>query len=532
MSRTAPGPSSAIPALPVAGTGPRTLPRSLRPLLRLHDAMLTGHRPEVLATLLAGALYTWKVTAPSPWWDEAVTVDVVGRPVNDLLALTSSIDLVHLVYYLVAHALLGSDASLTALRMISVVAGALTAGLLVRLGRELGSRAVGITAAAMFVVAPLSTRYSQEARSYALVALVATASTIALVRVCRRPWRRRRWVAYAALVVATAALNLLAVLVLLPHAVYVLVTAPRAVLRRWLVAATGAALVLWPLVIGAGRQRGQVSWLPVPQVRDIWRFYEIQYARGALVAVLLLVVAVAGLRWPVHDGQERGTHRDALLLGASWALLPPLVLWTVSQAHPLYDLRYVYFTVPGTALALASLVTLVRPLLTVLLVAALAIGGLHMQDVYRYRASGHAEDIRGAASIIQDSGRAGDAVVFVPGSRRIVKLAYPEKFAAVDDIALSVDPVASATLFGVEQSGPDVRRALRARTRVWVITGSPRLGEVGTAADQEKEHILALGFRLAQRYEAKRYDVLLYVRDRPVVVPPQDLARSVPPVTR
>ena len=458
--------------------------------------------------VLAATVFGWKVGSPSPWWDEAVTRDVVARPLADILDLAGQVDLVHLAYYLILHLVTGGDGGFVALRLICVVAAALTAGLLVRLGRQLDQPRVGGCAGVLYAVSPLASRYAQEARAYALVTLVATAATVALLHALQRPGRRR-WAGYTALLVIGGLLNLLSVLILAPHLVHVLAGADRANRRRWAVAAGAAVLALLPLAVGASRQRGQLDWLPRPGLSTLIQFLLAQYAAG-LLTVLVVLAAAVGLR--PAAGNRPSPHRGTLLLGTTWALLPPVLLWLVSQLHPLFDWRYVIFCLPGTALAIASLATLLRPLGTAVVVTALALGGLHLQQVYRRPAIGHAEDLRGAARFVQQDGEPGDAVLFLPGERRVVALAYPRAFERVDDVALAVDPTRSGTLYGVETDPAGLAVALQDRTRVWVVTGSPRLGPAESATDREKRRLLAAGFRLAGTRQTYKWQVLLYLR--------------------
>jgi mannosyltransferase len=310
----------------------------------------------------------------------------------------------------------------------------------------------------------------------------------------------------------------LALFALSAHLVYVAATASRPVRRRWYAAAVGGVALLAPLLLASTTQRAQVSWLPRPGREELVGFVGVQYASTWLL-VVLLVVALVGI--------GRGTHVGALGLGLAWAVLPPVLLWTVSQAHPLFDWRYVFFALPGTALAMASLATLLRPYYVAVLLVVVGAIGWHMQFVYRYPASGHAEDVRGTAQVVGDGARAGDAVLFLPASRRVVELGYPQEFRSVDDIALEKDGDASATLWGVESQPSDVAAALRTRQRVWVVTGPARYGEGEDKTEREKERLLAGEFRLAQVTQTYRYEVRLYVRDTPrAAIPAEDLARS------
>jgi mannosyltransferase len=480
-------------------------------------AAAVARAPEAILGVLALAVFVWRIDTPSAWWDEAITRDVVSRSTDDILQLISSIDLVHATYYLLVHLVVGADAGLTEIRLLSALAGAATAVLLVRIGRELDAPRVGVVAGVAWIIAPLASRYAQEARPYAFVALAVTASTLAMLRVCRKPWLRRRWVAYTASVVVVGLLNVLALLVLSAHLCYVAATASRPVRRRWLLATAAAVALLTPLLAGSATQRSQVSWLPRPGTEELVGFFRAEYAAWPVVA-LLLVLAMVGL--------GRGTHAAAFGLGLTWAVLPPVLLWTVSLVHPLYDWRYVFFALPGMALALGSLATLLRPVWVAAVLLVLAGFGWNMHDVYRYPASGHAEDVRGTAEVIGSGARPGDAVVFLPASRRVVELGYPEEFRNVDDIALEYDGVTSGTLWGLESPTRDVAAALRTRNRVWVVTGPRRYGEGDDPTEREKERLLASEFRLAQVTEKYRYEVRLYVRDRRSTIPAEDLAGS------
>jgi len=460
---------------------------------------------EILATVMAALVFSWQVNRPSPWWDEAITRDVTARTSSEIIDLTSHVDLVHASYYLLIHALLGGSASVTPIRLLSVLAAALTAGTLVRLGRELGSGRVGLLAGVLWTAAPLATRYAQEARPYAMVALMATVATLALVRVCRRPWLPLRWMIYLGALVILGLLNVIALLILVVHLSYVLATSSLVVRRRWYLAAGITLAALSPLLIYSSRQSAQVAWLPRPDLHQLTAFLLAEYAGGFAVLAVLLIAIV---------GLSRGTHSPSLGLGLSWALLPPVTLWLISQAHPLFESRYVFFTVPGTALAMASLAPLFRARWLTAVVLVVAVSGLSMQQEYR-GTSGHGEDIRAAAAAIAERAQPGDAVLFLPASRRVVERGYPDAFRGVDDVALDRSAEQSATLWGTEIPADQLAAALRKRNRVWVVTGAERFGEKDSAddADREKERLLYNGYRLAGVTFTTMYEVRLYVHD-------------------
>ena len=224
----------------------------------------------VIAELLIGG---YRIAGPSFWRDEAATISGSNRSVTAILALTRHQDAVHGLYYLLIHAVIAVGGTTeTALRLPSLIAMALAAGLLAEVGRRLAKNtglpspgAVGLLAGLLLAVVPLTTRYAQEARPYALTTLFAVAASYLLIRAAgpargddptgraagpargddptgraagpargdhspelpasdrRWPW----WAGYAVAVAVTALFNLFAVLLVVAHGLSLLAARSR-----------------------------------------------------------------------------------------------------------------------------------------------------------------------------------------------------------------------------------------------------------------------------------------------------------------
>ncbi len=101
-----------------------------------------GWLPAVTATLAGLGAGGYRLGVPSPWRDEAATVDAAHRPVPQIVALLAHQDAVNGAYYLLMHPvilLLGSSPA--AIRAPSVLAMAAAAGFTAALGRRLAARA-------------------------------------------------------------------------------------------------------------------------------------------------------------------------------------------------------------------------------------------------------------------------------------------------------------------------------------------------------------------------------------------------------
>ncbi|NIZ91498.1 hypothetical protein [Kineococcus rubinsiae] len=413
------------------------------------------------------------------------------------------------------------------MRSISVVAAALTGPLLYGTARRAAGggrtgRLAGAIAALLWVSMPFASRYAQEARPYAVVALLVTASTYLLLRAStgrsgdRAPhgW----WVAYALSLPAIVATNTVALLVVLGHAGWILSGPAR---HRWpgLLAAGAGALLCLPLLWAQSTQQAQVAFLQRPEAHELVAHatFALGSPAGAVVAAVAAVVAVVLAR-----------ARRLVLLGALWGVVPVPLLWLVSQVHPFWTTRYLVFVAPGTCLLLAAVATVALPAAVPLgrrvrgalpvaaaavLVAAMTATGLPMQVVFRSPVIGHGENMRATAAYVEREKQAGDAVLFLPDGDyryRVINQLYPAAFAGVRDVALARTAEESSTLVGVERTPDDLTAAMAGVQRVWVI-GGPGPVVTASAGDKRKAELLAQGYRLVSEHDERAFSVRLYV---------------------
>ncbi|MFD7880448.1 glycosyltransferase family 39 protein [Streptomyces sp. NPDC059766] len=320
-----------------------------------HDRPAVPGRPWLWPTLttLAAALY--RIGEPLLGRDELTSWDMSGRSVGQVLATVHRVDAVVGTYYLLLHGWtrLFGDSPL-ALRLPSALAMAATAACVALIGQRLFGRRAGLAGGLLFALIPGVSRFAHEARPYALVMLAVTLAALLLLRALDRPRSPGRWALYALAVVAVGLFHLIALTCLLAHPVLVALRG-RPERRRWwgfCLAVTAAVAALSPLVaLGQSQTGRQSSWITRPDgwgLVDIWSqlFYS-----GLCAGALMLLVALAC-----------GQRRDAVAFCAVSALVPPLVIWTVSQGGMSYFyFRYMLFTLPALAvLAGAGLVAAAR----------------------------------------------------------------------------------------------------------------------------------------------------------------------------
>jgi mannosyltransferase len=136
----------------------------------------------VIILLVAALLRFHNLGEQSYWNDEGNTLRLVGRALPDLIAAAGR-DIHPPGYYLLLkawHSLTGDTEF--ALRAFSALCGLLTVACVYQLGKLLFAAGAGVVAAFLLAINSFSVYYGQEARMYALLALVAVAALLALSR--------------------------------------------------------------------------------------------------------------------------------------------------------------------------------------------------------------------------------------------------------------------------------------------------------------------------------------------------------------
>ncbi|MDQ3935934.1 MAG: glycosyltransferase family 39 protein, partial [Actinomycetota bacterium] len=280
-----------------------------------------------LITLLGGIRRFATLDDQSIWRDEALTVWQSSMGLGDMLAKLPDAEghppLYPLLEWAMVHAF--GDGEL-AVRTLSALAGTAAIPVLYAAARTLASPRAGLIAAALLAASPFHLWYSQEARPYALMILLAAISFLAFAKLTTAP--ERRWVVVWAVASSLAlATHYFSAFLLVPEALWLLRTVPirRAVaLGVGALAATGAALL--PLLLD---QRGDSDALWVKGAAGTLRLRgiaedlllgpEVHRTAAFALAVLVLAGAAAALIRAAPD-ERRPVLVTAGLLAAGLAI--------------------------------------------------------------------------------------------------------------------------------------------------------------------------------------------------------------------
>lgn len=462
--------------------------------------------------MTAFALGLWGLGRDNSMWrDESVTYQVAHRSPSEIMRLMGHADAVHGVYYFFMHELFTFwDGGLFALRMPSVLAISLSAGLVGLVGSRIAGARAGVLAGLFFAVNPEVQMYAQEGRSYAMVCALVALATYFFVRLLEGS-SKPLWVAYTLTALAATWLHEFAILAFVAHGITVMTLPHRAEVRkRWWTSAGLVLLCLLPLVLFSAGQSGQVSWIGNPKLVD--------WSRIAGLAVL----AALCLKYPPRDGRYRALNRVAIPL----TVAPTLLLLMGSVFQKMYVDRYVLYSSIGVSLLLAMAffrgLDRIREIprggrrrmyLAGAVIASCAIIAALIPASLELRTpSSRKDNVTAIADTVGNVAHKGDAVIFTPSRRREWKLSYPRQFHGLSDLALARDPVSEGTLEGTEVSASRIRSRMMSAVRLVVLSDPADQPEDTSARETVKREVLRTRFAECSRHQVRGAQITVYAR--------------------
>ena len=148
--------------------------------------------------LLATQVRLLYLTKADIWHDEGYTAAIIQQPLHDIVTITTT-DVHPPLYYVIMHVWqLVFGVSAVSLRGFSVVCGVATISLLFFLLQKLFLKRIAIFGSFLAALGPFLIRYSDEARMYALAALLAVAATYVFVVAIEKKNQKYWWFLYGA----------------------------------------------------------------------------------------------------------------------------------------------------------------------------------------------------------------------------------------------------------------------------------------------------------------------------------------------
>ena len=482
--------------------------------------------------------------AHSLWLDEGYTWLTAARKTGDIVTLARYQGYHLLPYYLLEHGFirLFGDGPV-ALRMPSVLAGALTVPLMYLLVRRLGGRRAGLFATVLFVVSQPLVFWQQNARDYAFVVLLAVASALAAV-IGIQEERVGPLVAWGVLAGVACYTHPEALLMQPLVLAVMLIWAPTWRLRAVLgaIVAVGALAALPSLSNAAHSSVYQTTTLLPPDVgsaTEIASFLASAAGSAAPVtttdhALLFLTFAlvVVGVGILGAEIVERGCGPTnlGLGLGLAWLIGPPLLAWLVSETgRPDFLDRYLMVSLPAAAVVLALVLARLRP-------GALGLFALVYLTIFRFGVlvptyQNSLDDYAGATRYVLAHARADDCITFASNQGRVLFDYYssgragaplqvlPRAVNGSPALILQYNSMPTSEIYNLEQP-PFVARAALTCQRIWLLqshqgspTGSPASRQLYRTLDALQNN-LSRFYRKGSIHYQPRVTLILYERVR------------------
>jgi mannosyltransferase len=389
---------------------------------------------ELLA--LAVVLRVLALGAESLWFDEIYSVAFASADLSLLnflqpggFAFTDKN-----VYHIILHFWLALGKTEFMIRLLSVLFGVVTVGVILVLTRKLFGRRTAVWAAVLVAVSPFLIWYSREARMYMLAGLFAWLAVWALVNGLSKNRARWVWAGYAlcaALGLYTHSFSAFVVLAINLWAVLSFIMDSRkrrSSLIPWLAANAAVVVLAIPWLRGIIEQQSQGWWVWVaqkygtPGLSDLL-WLPVDFSLGTIrpawnwLVLIPFAAFAAAFVWglvPPRRETEGNWWRSG---GSEWtcmvllAAVPTLIVFVLAQFKPMFVLRYMVPFAPALAVVAGRGFGRIGRIAPRWGVAALYLVGVAAALVLVYSAP-HKEDWRGAANYLAERAEPG-AIVFV-----------------------------------------------------------------------------------------------------------------------
>lgn len=379
--------------------------------IRTHWAAIIG---VIGITIVAAALRFIYLGRESLWYDEVISVALTSSDGPTFWHAICSSEANMAFYYGLLRLFIRPGQSEFVIRSVSALSGVLTVPVIYALGKRIFGEREGLIAAALLTVNTFHIAYSQEARSYSLVVLLVSLSSLFFVRAIEDR-SRRDWVWYVATATLSVYSHFFALLVLGSQWVSLaILPRNRVPWSRFVASVAMLACLCSPLAIylwkhGSG---GHLAWVGKPTLHTVYSSFS-DFAAGEFCGALYVLLWAAGLAFIVREWHYCRSAfkiwRYAFLW--IWFLLPVAVAYLLSLRLPMFVNRYLIVCLP--AFVLLGSVSLARiPSNWVCVGAVTIVVILLSRSLGPYYTFDVKEDWRGATSYVVARASPRDAILF------------------------------------------------------------------------------------------------------------------------
>lgn len=499
------------------------------------DSASKVHWVALLLVLITGVAVRLECLACKPFWfDECFSVEVARIGWRNFLHLLWWREANMSLYYVLLRAWLYFGQSPFFIRCLSVVISAASILAIYWLGALLCNRRVGLAAAALQALNVYDIRYAQEARSYALLVLLATLSSAFLIAWLRNP-TRRNWRGYVLASILAVYAHFYALLLL--GAQWLMLrwsgkqrlaaeppSAARTLRRAWLIIGIS---VLPLLIFVAKTGAGPIRWIQRPGIFDLLKISVYLTNGFPEIFFLACLATLVPLQKDLlaRDGKWETWRVQFLFV---WLLFPVLLTLLLSFARPVFLPRYMIFCLPALLILTSAGLTSVPPkwLGAALVGATLILSARMIPYVYGHDFDTERDASGAATNFILDHTQPRDAIIFHIAATRIPYEFYRSLRAGEDTASTRfTGGLGPEILFPRHGAGLDyqdftgkptadlLRESATHHPRVWVMLMNNGPADKPDPTTIMLTQVLPLSFPRMERWTFAKVEVLLYSKE-------------------
>jgi mannosyltransferase len=246
------------------------------------------------------------------------------------------------------------------LRLFSVLCGVFSIIIIYYLGKFIFSRRIGILSALLLSISPLHVFYSQELTYYSLSVLLALASTYYFLKLLKSPSNSNS-ILYVILTLGFVYNHPINPILIFVQNLffYIFYYKEESLKKRWLIIQLIIICFSLPWIITVASQFLRFSqlnlffWIPKPtpgRFLQTFMIFSLGYHASWALQFTALIILLISLAYGVFYWRKKN---DIFYL-IFWLIIPPGIIWLISQRQSFYLYRVFLFSLPAFCLLVAS----------------------------------------------------------------------------------------------------------------------------------------------------------------------------------
>lgn len=455
--------------------------------------------PLLIILLVSFLIRIYHLGAKSIWFDEGFTIKYSHQSIVEILTTLTQGEIHPPLFFFISHywvSLFGD--SEFSIRFPAMIFGVLSVFMVFKVADLLFGKKVGVISSLLLGLSTFHVWYSQEARSYSLMVLLALISFYFFLKLFKEKSFKvsSSYVLFSGLLLYTHSFGLFAIIAQNLFFLSLFFSSRevfRFSLRRWIILQSALVLFyspwIWTLVNQTLRLKGE-NWIPDPSILSIMdTFYAYSgwsYLLMALFIALSLIPALlvkdkqnsnlktTGMDSSVYSASNHSdlplSNDEKYLLLFLWLFIPIILPYIISKiVTPIYWIRYTIEASIAFYLLVAKGISDIgygrgrnfKYLEAALIITIVILSLTAFPDYYRQEGE---EPWRRVANLIDEQAMPGDLVLFNNGVCKEVCFDYYSKRSDLVKVGFPKD-----TRHVREEHLQELLSNLKGHNRVWVI---------------------------------------------------------------